>query len=171
MPEPSVAVPTRPRSRLGRPGSHPAVLWFTKHVISSLDRFVVRGSRGRIPPVSSFFVPTLLLTVVGRRSGSEFTTPLIYVSDGEHFVVGNARPAGERSNPWVLNLRAAGLGRVLVHKRQFEVRARELEGEELERCFVALTEVWPAMSDHYAATGERSVFVLEPIDRRDSTDD
>jgi deazaflavin-dependent oxidoreductase (nitroreductase family) len=170
MPEPSVADSTRPRSRLGRLGSHPAVLWVTKHVISSVDRFVVRVSRGRIPPVSSFFVPTLLLTVVGRRSGSEFTTPLVYVSDGERYIVGNARPAGERSNPWVLNLRAAGRGRVLVRKREFEVGARELEGEELERCFLALTDVWPAMSDHYAATGERSVFVLEKIDHEDSDD-
>jgi deazaflavin-dependent oxidoreductase (nitroreductase family) len=147
------------------------VLWFTKHIVSPLDRLLVRFSRGRIPPISSFFLPTLLLTVVGRRSGQEHTIPLVYVSDGKRYLVGNARPAGERRNPWVINLRAAGQARVLVRKRELEVMARELEGDELERWFGALAEVWPAMSDHYAATGERSVFLLEPIDREDSKDD
>lgn len=171
MPAPPSVDAARPRSLLARLGSHPVGLWITKHVISSADRFLVRFSRGRVRPLSSFFLPTLMLTVVGRRSGSEHTIPLVYVSDGERYIVGNARPAGERRNPWVLNLRAAGEARVLVHKSEFDVMARELEGDELDRCFDALTRVWPAMSDHYAATGERSVFVLEPIDREDATDE
>lgn len=171
MPEPSPVDSVRARSRLGGLGAHPAALWVTKHVMSPLDRFVVRLSQGRIPPVTSFFVPTLLLKVVGRRSGSEYTTPVVYVNDGERYIIGNARPKGERRNPWVLNLRAAGRGRVVVRRAEFEVTARELEGEELDRWFAALTEVWPALSDHYEATGERSVFALEPTDRKDSTDD
>ncbi|MGB8360765.1 MAG: nitroreductase/quinone reductase family protein [Acidimicrobiia bacterium] len=154
-----------------RLGSHPAFLWITRHIISPFDRSVVRFSKGRFPPVTSFFVPTLLLKVVGRRSGSEHTIPLIYVNEGECYIVGNARPKGERRNPWVLNLRAAGRGRVVVRRKEFEVRARELEGEELERWFQALTEVWPALSDHHAATGERSVFILEPTDQEDSTNE
>lgn len=132
-------------------------------MISPLDRFVVRFSRGRVPPLTSLFVPTLLLKVVGRRSGLEHTTPLIYVNDGGRYIVGNARPKGERRNPWVLNLRAARRGSVVVHRQEFEVTARELERDELDRWFGALTAVWAALSDHYAATGERSVFVLEPI--------
>jgi F420H(2)-dependent quinone reductase len=132
---------------------------------------VVRFSRGRLPPLTSLFVPTLLLKVVGRRSGTEHATPLVYVSDGGCYFVGNARPKGERRNPWVLNLRAARRGVVVVRRRELEVTARELEGEELSRWFGALTEVWPALLDHYAATGERSVFVLEPIHSERSTDE
>ena len=81
-----------------------------KHLVSPLDRMVVKVSHGRLAPPSSLVVPTLLLTLVGRHSGEEHTTPLVYVRDDARFVVANARPAGERTNPWVLNLRSAGRG-------------------------------------------------------------
>lgn len=137
-------------------------MWITKHLVSVADRWVVRISRGRLPPPSSLAVPTLLLTVAGRRSGQERTTPLVFVRDGERFIVANARPAGERRNPWVLNLRAAARGRVQLGSRVMTVDAHELDAAEAERWWRLLTEVWPAFADHYAATGERAVFALVP---------
>lgn len=149
-------------SRSGRIGSHPAAVWLVKHVVSPLDRVVVRVSRGRFPPPSARVVPSLLLTTVGRRSGRERTVPLVYVRDGDRLVVANARPEGERRNPWVLNLRAAGGGRVRIGGRTTDVDAREAAGEEIERLWPLLVEAWPAFREHYAATGDRTVFVLEP---------
>jgi len=145
-----------------RVGSHPAGLWIIKHLISPIDRSIVRISGGHLPTLSSLAVPTLQLTVVGRRSGQERTIPLVYVRDGKCLVVGNARPAGERRNPWVLNLRAAGRGRIQLGKRMIAVEAHELDAVETERWWQPLTKVWPAFADEYAATGERTLFVLEP---------
>jgi hypothetical protein len=34
---------------------------------------------------------------------------------------------------------------------------------QTERWWPHLVEVWPAFADHYDATGERAVFVLEPV--------
>ena len=109
-------------------------------------------------------VPTLLLTTVGRRSGKERTTPLVYVRDGDRFVVANARPAGERRNPWVLNLRAAGKGVVKLRKQIVNVAARELADSDAEQWWPLLVRRWQAFEDHYAATGERTVFVLEAVE-------
>jgi len=106
-------------------------------------------------------VPTLLLTTRGRRSGQERTIPLVYVRDGERYVGANARPADERPNPSVSNLRAAGQGRIRVRGSLVEIRARELGDDEAEHWWPALLDVWPAFGGHYAATGERTVFVLE----------
>lgn len=145
-----------------RLGAHPVSVWTIKHVINPLDRLAVRLSGGRLAQPSSLVLPTVLLTVVGRRSGTERTLPLVFVPDGESFVVANARPAGERRNPWVANMRAAGAGLVRVQGRTHEVCARELHGEELDRWWPELVDVWPAFSDHYAATGERAVFRLTP---------
>ena len=150
------------RSRISRFGSHPAGLWLIKHVISPMDRFVVRRSGGRLPPPSSLAVPTLFLLVVGRRSGEVRTMPLVYVRDGERFIVCNARPPGERRNPWVLNLRAAGRAQVRVGRQVTAVNAIELDEEAVDRWWPALVAVWPAFSDQYTATGERTVFTLEP---------
>lgn len=151
-------------TRTGRLGSHPAVVWGIKHIVSPLDSLVVRASRGRVRPPSSLAVPSLLLTVAGRRSGQPRTVPLVFVRDGVRFVVANARPVGERRNPWVANLRAAGSARVKLGRRSLDVAARELDGSDTERWWPRLVEVWPAFADHYAATGERTVFMLEPVE-------
>ena len=45
------------------------------------------GSRWRIGAGFRKPVPTLLLDHVGRRSGREFTTPLLYLEDGPDLVV------------------------------------------------------------------------------------
>jgi deazaflavin-dependent oxidoreductase (nitroreductase family) len=148
---------------LRRLGSRPAVVWLVKNVVSPLDRLVVRISRGRLRPPSSFAVPTLLLTTTGRRSGEPRTVPLVYVRDGERFVVANARPEGERRNPWVLNLRAKARAAVKLGRHEAEVVARELDDAEAEMWWPQLVEEWPAFAEHFAATGERAVFVLEPV--------
>jgi deazaflavin-dependent oxidoreductase (nitroreductase family) len=153
------------RSQARRLGSHPAAVWTVKHVVNPLDRMLVRMSKGRISPLSSLAVPTLLMTTVGRRSGKERTVPLVYLRDGGRYVVANARPAGERRNPWVLNLGTAGSARIQAGGRTIEVSARPATEDEIGHWWPELVDVWPAFGEHYAATGERSIFVLDPIDR------
>lgn len=143
-------------------GSNPVIVWVIKHIISPIDRMVVKVGRGRIPPPTSLAVPTLLLTIRGRRSGVDRTIPLVFVRSGDRYLIANARPVGERSNPWVDNLRAAGRGRVQHRGRTFDVTARELDESELGVWWPRIVEVWPAFSDHFADTGERSMFSIEP---------
>jgi len=145
----------------GRLGSHPAAVWTVKHVVSRVDRWVVRLSRGRTPPLSSLLVPTMLLTTPGRKTGQPRTTPLVYMRRGDDYLVANARPRGERRNPWVLNLEASGTARIRVDGRSRQVAARRLSDREAEQAWPAFVRVWPAFDEHFAATGERTVFVLE----------
>jgi deazaflavin-dependent oxidoreductase (nitroreductase family) len=152
------------RSRVGRIGSHPVIVWAIKHIFSPVDRFVVRVSRGRIRQPSGWVLSTLLLTVVGRRTGRERTVPLVFVRDDAAFIVANARPDGERRNPWVANLLAAGGGQVKHRGATFQVSAAELGDDELDAWWPALVDVWPAFETHFAATRERTVFRLDPSD-------
>lgn len=148
-------------SVIRRFGSRHFMVWIIKHLISPMDRCVVRPSRGRLPPLSSMAVPTLLLTTLGRRSRRERMVPLVYVEGDDGYVVANARPAGEGANPWVSNLRAAGRGHIRVTGEVRPVLADELD--DAERWWPQLVQVWPAFAEHYAATGERAVFALKPI--------
>lgn len=149
-------------SRPGTLASHPAVGWLVKHVVSPLDRWIVSTSKGRVPPLSSMVVPTLLLTTMGRRTAEPRTVPLVFVRDGDDYVVANARPQGERKNPWVLNLADSGRAQIRVDGRTSDVRAAQLQGNEIEEWWSRITAVWPAFDRHYAATGERTVFRLTP---------
>lgn len=145
-------------------GASPTGLWLIKHVVSPIDRLVVRVSGGRIPPPSRLVVPSLLLTVAGAKTGRERTVPLVYLRDGPRLVVANARPSGERRNPWVVNLRASGRAQIQVGRSTLEVTAREIAHPEVPRYWPALTAAWPSFAEAYAATGERTLFALEPID-------
>lgn len=125
-----------------------------------LHRRLYRLTRGRLPFVGSGRV--LLLTVIGRRSGRPRTTPLFYLRDGTRLVVCNVRPRGERSNPWVANVRAAGRVTVEIGSQRREVRAREAGVEEVARYWPGFVVLWPPYERHFAASGERTLFLLEP---------
>jgi hypothetical protein len=58
-------MPSRARRGAGLTAD-PIGLGIVKHVVSPVDRLVVRIFGGRLRPPSSLVVPTLLLTVEGR---------------------------------------------------------------------------------------------------------
>jgi len=108
--------------------------------------------------------PTLLLTVTGRTSGTEYTTPLIFGRDGDDLVL-VASQGGRPNHPdWYLNLVAHPEVGVQVKGDRFRARARVAEGEERERLWRAMNEIWTHY-DEYQAKTERviPVVVLERI--------
>ncbi len=63
-----------------------------------------RLSRGRIGG-SIRGAPVLLLDHVGRKSGEWRTSPLLYLPDGERYVVIGSRGGAHKHPAWFLNLR------------------------------------------------------------------
>ena len=101
----------------------------------------------------------LLLTTVGRRSGTTRTTPLIHRTDGDRWVV-VASKGGAPANPgWFENLKANPEATIQVHGEQVPVRAAVAEGEERSRLWSLMSDVWPAYDDYQART-EREIPVV-----------
>jgi deazaflavin-dependent oxidoreductase (nitroreductase family) len=101
----------------------------------------------------------LLLSTVGRTSGESRTTPLIHRTDGERWVVVASR-GGSPDNPgWFENLRANPEVSIQVLADTVPVRATTAEGEERDRLWSLMTEVWPAYNDYQAKT-ERQIPVV-----------
>jgi deazaflavin-dependent oxidoreductase (nitroreductase family) len=111
-------------------------------------------------------VPVLLLTTTGRKTGAPRTKPLLYLADGDAFVVA-ASYAGEPRHPaWWLNLRADPKALVQVGSRVVEVRAREAEGEERARLWRGIVAQDDAFAEYERRTARRiPVVVLEPVAR------
>jgi deazaflavin-dependent oxidoreductase (nitroreductase family) len=79
----------------------------------------------RLLRLGAFLGPNALITVRGRKSGLDRTTPVALVEiGGRRWVIGTF---GEVN--WVRNLRAAGRATVSVGRRQEEVLATELDLE------------------------------------------
>jgi len=122
------------------------------------------GNKWRIGAGWKKPVPTLLLEHVGRRSGKQFETPLLYLSDGPNFVV-VASQGGLPKNPqWLANLVAHPNTRIsLKGQRNRPVRARVATPDER-------AALWPRLVDLYAdfakyarwTDREIPVVVLEP---------
>lgn len=109
-------------------------------------------------------VPVLLLDHVGRKSGTRFTTPLLYLLDGTELVV-VASQGGLPKNPqWFHNLLAHPDATVdLPGERHRPVRARVAGPEERALLWPRLVELY-ADFDNYQSWTDREipVVVLEP---------
>jgi deazaflavin-dependent oxidoreductase (nitroreductase family) len=105
---------------------------------------------------------TLLLTTVGRRSGAERTTPLIYRDDGERWVVVASKGGSPEHPNWFKNLLANEEATIQVKRDVIPVRAHAASGAERERLWELMSDVWPAYRDYQRRTQrEIPVVVLE----------
>jgi deazaflavin-dependent oxidoreductase (nitroreductase family) len=104
----------------------------------------------------------LLLTTRGRRSGESRTTPLIHRADGDAWVI-VASKGGWPANPgWYENLAAEPDVEIEVRDERIPVRARTASGEERERLWSLMVEVWPDYETYRERTErEIPVVVLE----------
>jgi F420H(2)-dependent quinone reductase len=107
--------------------------------------------------------PVLLLTAEGRKSGKRRTTPLLYGRDGDNVVVIASKGGDPKHPAWYLNLRDAE-AEILIGRERRRVRARDAEGEERERLWRQMVEVWPDYAEYQKKTTRQiPVVVLEPI--------
>jgi len=106
----------------------------------------------------------LLLTTKGRRSGEERTTPLIYRADDGRFVVVASRGGAPDHPNWFKNIEANPDDvEIQVKGEQMPVRPSVAQGDERDRLWEAMNEVWPDYDAYQERTDrEIPVVVLEP---------
>ena len=110
-------------------------------------------------------LPTLLLSVTGRKSGRTYSTPLVYFRDGDSYVVVGSDGAAKRDPQWWKNLQVDPLGAVRVGRKQFRARATLAAGAERERLWEMGTKINPMWSKYQTRTErELPVVVLAPVD-------
>jgi len=109
-------------------------------------------------------MPVLLLTTTGRKSGRPRTQPLAYTRAGEGYAVIASKGGAAQHPLWYLNLRANPLAEVTLGRETRRVRARDAEGEERDRLWRQLADVFPGYDRYAQKTSRRiPVIVLEPI--------
>jgi len=101
----------------------------------------------------------LLLTTTGRSSGEPRTTPLIFRSDGDRWVVVASKGGSPHHPQWYENLVASPEATIQVRSEEIPVRAYSAEGEERERLWKLMNEIWPHY-DEYATRTEREIPVV-----------
>jgi len=87
---------------------------------------------GRLPGLPSL----LLLDQVGARSGKLRATPLVYMPEGDNFVVVASKGGYPRHPAWLHNLRAHPETEVQIGGTRVKVRSRKVDAKERR-------ELWP----------------------------
>ena len=127
-----------------------------------VDRY--RETGGEVGHIWKEGSTILLLTTTGRTSGEPRTTPLIYATDDDRYVIVASQGGAPKNPGWYRNLVKTPEVELQVKDEVFRARARTAEGAERDRLWAKANEVW-SHYDEYATRTEREipVVVLERI--------
>lgn len=136
-----------------------------RYVWTPLERLLLRltGWRRGLAPRA---IPELVLTTTGRRTGRRRSTPVLFLEEGDRYVV-VASNYGSGGHPgWSYNLTANPQAAIQIGSVRRDVRARRATPEEFERFWPRLVEIWPGWKTYRRMTDRPfRMFVLEPTDR------
>ena len=108
-------------------------------------------------------VPTLLLTTTGRKSGVKRRTALIYGRDNADYVIVASKGGTPEHPAWYLNLEADPEVEIQVLDTVLPATARTVTGEDRERLWALMRQIWPAYDEYQTKTDrEIPVVVLTP---------
>lgn len=138
-------------------------LWVMRlaKIIVWVDERLHRYSRGRLSLVGIAGLPSLRLTVIGRKSGLPRSHNLLYFPYQDGFVLVGSNWGRPRNPAWTVNLRANPSATVEVRGKAVAVRATLVEGELHDELWRRLIEFWPGYEMERVAAGrELPIFVL-----------
>ena len=103
--------------------------------------------------------PILIVHSKGARTGRECVTPLMYMQDGERYII-FASMGGARRNPdWYHNLVANPRASIEVGTETFAVIAAVTEGTERAHLFARQATAYPQFA-YYQGKTKRSIPVI-----------
>jgi deazaflavin-dependent oxidoreductase (nitroreductase family) len=108
--------------------------------------------------------PLLLLHSTGARSGQERVSPVMYLRDGDRYLV-FASKGGAPDNPdWYHNLKAHPDATIEVGDDVLEVRAEELARAERDEKYAQQAALYPGFADYERHT-DRLIPVVALVPR------
>jgi deazaflavin-dependent oxidoreductase (nitroreductase family) len=108
-------------------------------------------------------MPILLLHHVGAKSGTARIAPLVYLADGERYVIFASKGGAPEHPSWYHNLKANPETKLEVGTEVIDVVASEATGDERDRLYSTQSEVAPQFAEYQAKTTRQiPVVVLTP---------
>src|SRR3954454_865699 len=131
-------------------------------VVPPIDRLVSKLTGGRIV-ISAGMVPSLVLTVKGRKSGPPRRTPLATLPTDDGSLVVGSNFGKEHHPAWTANLMANPEATATFKGEDIPVVARLLEPDEKAEVWPDLLKIWPAWTSYTERSGrDLRVFRLTP---------
>ena len=134
-------------------------LWKAFYGVAKVNVVVYRATGGKVGGKLGDG-RLLLLHHVGRKSGVERVTPILYVPDGDDLVIAASKGGTDRNPAWYYNLMAAPTTTVEVGREKRTVRPREATPEERAALWPRFVAANEAFADYEEYAGERIIPVV-----------
>jgi deazaflavin-dependent oxidoreductase (nitroreductase family) len=109
-------------------------------------------------------VTTLLLTTIGRKSGEPRHVPLLYVDDGDGYLIIGSKGGNSDHPIWFLNLQSNPDCEIRVGAPPVSARARVLDDDEYDRAWTKVTDRHETYKKYQTRTARQiPVIRLEPV--------
>ena len=96
--------------------------------------------------------PLLLLHTIGKRSGRPRVNPVMYLRDGERYVIFGSKAGADTQPDWYLNLKAHPDVKIEVGNETIDVQADDLQGPERDRLFERQATLYPGFAEYQRKT-------------------
>lgn len=108
--------------------------------------------------------PLLLLHTLGARSGKQRVNPMMYLTDGDRYLVFASNGGADTHPDWYRNLRANPSARIEVGDIDLDVEATDLDEPERTEKYRIQAERYPGFAEYEQRTGRAiPVVALSPI--------
>jgi F420H(2)-dependent quinone reductase len=108
-------------------------------------------------------MPVLLLTTTGRRTGRSRTTPVMYIRDGDNYVVTASNNGREDHPVWFLNIQASPGVTIEVPGKRLQVSATIASSDEKKLLWSQLVSLAPFFDDYRKkTTRDIPMVILKP---------
>jgi deazaflavin-dependent oxidoreductase (nitroreductase family) len=128
---------------------------FLLHGFSHLNTWAYRASGGRWLGRFPSGAPVCLLTTTGRKSGRRLSVPLLYLRDGNDFVVVASQGGAPQHPGWYFNLQAEPKAEVEIGRSRFSVVAQPVADDERAALWPRLIEIYPPYENYQRRTTRR----------------
>jgi len=96
--------------------------------------------------------PLLLLHHKGARTGKQRVNPVMYLKDGERFLVFASKGGSDHNPHWYHNLMAYPAIEIEVGDETIKVRAQEVKGAERDKLYARQASLYPQFGEYQKKT-------------------
>jgi deazaflavin-dependent oxidoreductase (nitroreductase family) len=96
--------------------------------------------------------PLLLLNTIGRRTGKAHVCPVMYLKDGERFLVFASKGGADTNPDWYFNIKAHPDFQVEIGDNRVDVHAEEVTGREHDALYSRQAALYPRFGDYQQKT-------------------
>ena len=96
--------------------------------------------------------PLLLLNHTGARTGRARVNPVMYLKDGNRYLVFASKGGADTNPDWYHNLMAHPHIKIELGDETMDVRAEEIKGPERDRLYALQSSLYPRFADYQKKT-------------------